>query len=87
MDIGGRDLVLLQRIHVIVESGVGGCIADEINVDLAPWIVSHSAAFWTKGQSMALGFYLNPSLELLDLDSPPRIRILGLHLFPAVNRF
>ena len=45
MDIGGRELVLLQRIHVIVESGAGGCIVDEINIDLAPWISSHSAAF------------------------------------------
>jgi hypothetical protein len=36
MDIGGRELVLLPRIHVIVESGAGGCIVDETNVDLAP---------------------------------------------------
>jgi hypothetical protein len=45
MDVGGREPVLLQRIHVIVESGVGGCIVDEIGVDLALWIGSHSAAF------------------------------------------
>jgi hypothetical protein len=44
MDIGGRELVLLQRIHVIVESGAGGCIAHEIKIDLAPWIGSHGAA-------------------------------------------
>jgi hypothetical protein len=35
MDIGGAGLALLQRIHVIVESDLSGCIVDEMKVDLA----------------------------------------------------
>src|SRR3982751_1075481 len=67
--------VLLQRMHVIVESGVGGCIVHEIDVDLGPWIGSHRAAFCTKRQTMAFGFILTRPIALLDLDSPLRIRI------------
>src|ERR1700754_3611589 len=40
MAIGKADLALPQRIHVIVESDLSGCIVDEMNVDFAAGLQS-----------------------------------------------